>query len=92
MCNFKKRQRGIRVDYRKPKLMLIALGDHQPVLQSADVWIAVNATLIGRVTLSEASSVWFGAVLRADNEPILIGAGQAPKSLSNLRGFTIRAN
>ena len=74
MCNFKKRQRGIGVDHRKPKLMLIALGDHQPVLQSADVWIAANATLIGRVTMSEASSVWFGAVLRADNEPITIGA------------------
>jgi carbonic anhydrase/acetyltransferase-like protein (isoleucine patch superfamily) len=29
--------------------------------------------LIGRVTLAEASSVWFGAVLRADNEPITIG-------------------
>lgn len=54
--------------------MLIALGDHQPALQSADVWIAANATLIGRVTLAEASSVWFGAVLRADNEPITIGA------------------
>jgi carbonic anhydrase/acetyltransferase-like protein (isoleucine patch superfamily) len=64
----------VGVDYRKPKLMLIALGDHQPALQSADVWIAANATLIGRVTLAEASSVWFGAVLRADNEPITIGA------------------
>ena len=54
--------------------MLIALGDQQPVLQAANVWIAANATLIGRVTLAEASSVWFGAVLRADNEPITIGA------------------
>jgi carbonic anhydrase/acetyltransferase-like protein (isoleucine patch superfamily) len=54
--------------------MLIALGNHQPELQSADVWVADNATLIGRVVLSEASSVWFGAVLRADNEPITVGA------------------
>ena len=54
--------------------MLIALGDHQPELRASDVWIANNATLIGRVVLSEASSVWFGAVLRADNEPITVGA------------------
>lgn len=53
--------------------MLIALGDHQPDCQAADVWVASNAALVGRVTLSEASSVWFGAVLRADNEPIIIG-------------------
>lgn len=54
--------------------MLIALGDRQPQLQSDTVWIAANAALIGRVVMSEASSVWFGAVLRADNESITIGA------------------
>ncbi len=37
-------------------------------------WVAPNAVLIGRVTLGEAVGIWFGAVLRGDQEPIVIGA------------------
>jgi carbonic anhydrase/acetyltransferase-like protein (isoleucine patch superfamily) len=37
-------------------------------------WAAPNAVLLGRVILEEDSSVWFGAVLRGDNEPIRVGA------------------
>ncbi|MDQ7983771.1 gamma carbonic anhydrase family protein [Pseudomonas sp. G34] len=36
-------------------------------------WIAPNATVIGNVRLDEGASVWFGAVLRGDNELIHIG-------------------
>ncbi|TRX73199.1 gamma carbonic anhydrase family protein [Pseudomonas mangiferae] len=36
-------------------------------------WVAPGATLIGKVRLEAGSSVWFGAVLRGDNELILIG-------------------
>ena len=36
-------------------------------------WTAPNATLIGKVRLEEGASVWFNAVLRGDNELILIG-------------------
>lgn len=36
-------------------------------------WVAPNATLIGRVRLLKNASVWFGAVLRADNDWIIIG-------------------
>ena len=36
-------------------------------------WVAPNAQVIGRVILREAASVWFGAVLRGDNEAIEIG-------------------
>jgi carbonic anhydrase/acetyltransferase-like protein (isoleucine patch superfamily) len=38
-------------------------------------WIAPNATVIGRVTLLSEASVWWGAVLRGDNERITIGRG-----------------
>ena len=38
-----------------------------------DSWTAPNATLIGRVRLAAAASVWFGAVLRGDNEWITVG-------------------
>ena len=36
-------------------------------------WVAENATLIGRVRLKHEASVWFGAVLRGDNEWIEVG-------------------
>jgi carbonic anhydrase/acetyltransferase-like protein (isoleucine patch superfamily) len=38
-------------------------------------WVADGATVIGRVVLEEDSSVWYGAVLRGDNDPIVIGRG-----------------
>ncbi|WP_336056435.1 gamma carbonic anhydrase family protein [Nitratireductor sp. CH_MIT9313-5] len=38
-------------------------------------FIAPSAELIGNVHLSEKVSIWFGCVLRGDNEPITIGAG-----------------
>lgn len=37
-------------------------------------WIAPGARIIGDVTIHEGASVWFNAVLRGDNEPIIIGA------------------
>jgi carbonic anhydrase/acetyltransferase-like protein (isoleucine patch superfamily) len=38
-------------------------------------WIAPDAVLIGKVRLDRDASVWFGAVLRGDNELIHIGEG-----------------
>jgi carbonic anhydrase/acetyltransferase-like protein (isoleucine patch superfamily) len=38
-----------------------------------DAWAAPSADLIGDVRLSSGASVWFGAVIRADNTPILLG-------------------
>lgn len=40
----------------------------------AEYWLAPDAQVMGRVILGEEASVWFGAVLRADNEPMRIGA------------------
>jgi carbonic anhydrase/acetyltransferase-like protein (isoleucine patch superfamily) len=37
-------------------------------------WIAPSATLIGDVVLHEDVGIWFGAVLRGDNERLSIGA------------------
>ncbi|MBB3607608.1 gamma carbonic anhydrase family protein [Rhizobium sp. BK602] len=36
-------------------------------------WIAPDATVIGKVELGENVGIWFGAVLRGDNEPITVG-------------------
>lgn len=41
---------------------------------AATAWVAPSAVLVGRVVLADAASVWFGAVLRGDNEPIVVGA------------------
>jgi carbonic anhydrase/acetyltransferase-like protein (isoleucine patch superfamily) len=50
------------------------LGDSTPKLAS-DVWIAPSAQVMGHVHLGASCSVWYGAVVRADNEPMYIGAG-----------------
>jgi carbonic anhydrase/acetyltransferase-like protein (isoleucine patch superfamily) len=42
---------------------------------SAAAYVAPGAALIGAVRLASGSSVWFNAVLRADNEPITLGEG-----------------
>lgn len=39
-----------------------------------DVYVAPNAQVMGNVEMGPASSVWFGAVLRGDNDLIKIGA------------------
>lgn len=39
-----------------------------------DSWVAPSADLIGDVHLAALASVWFGAVIRADNTPIKVGA------------------
>jgi carbonic anhydrase/acetyltransferase-like protein (isoleucine patch superfamily) len=54
---------------------LFRLGDHAPTLPSSgDAWVAPTATLIGQVRLGSEASIWFGAILRADNDLIEIGA------------------
>ena len=41
---------------------------------SEGAWAAPSADLIGDVRLGPRASIWFGAVIRADNTPIIIGA------------------
>jgi carbonic anhydrase/acetyltransferase-like protein (isoleucine patch superfamily) len=54
--------------------MMISLEGTTPRCETSTVWIAPNAAVIGKVNLANNASVWFGAVLRGDNEPISIGA------------------
>lgn len=53
--------------------MLIEYGEKTPRVDKA-VYVADNAVLAGDVRLGEGCSVWFGAVLRADESTITIGA------------------
>jgi carbonic anhydrase/acetyltransferase-like protein (isoleucine patch superfamily) len=52
---------------------LLPHGDHSPEL-APSAWVAPGAYVVGKVHLGEYSSVWYGAVLRGDTEPIRIGA------------------
>ena len=55
---------------------LYDLGGKQPQLPPADeYWIAPNAIVLGDVILKKNASVWFGAVVRGDNDPITLGEG-----------------
>lgn len=38
-------------------------------------WVAPGAVLVGKVIIGPRANIWFGAVLRGDNEPIVVGAG-----------------
>ena len=55
--------------------MFYTIGDGSVQTPGDDYWVAPNATLIGQVLLERDASVWFNAVLRGDNEPIVVGAG-----------------
>lgn len=54
-------------------MTIFALDGVTPELPGDDWWVAPGATLIGKVRLLKNASVWFGATIRADNEPITVG-------------------
>jgi carbonic anhydrase/acetyltransferase-like protein (isoleucine patch superfamily) len=77
-------------------LAIYKLGEEAPTIHES-VFLADTATIIGRVTLEENASVWFGAALRGDNEPIVVGRGSNVQENAILHadpGFplTIEAN
>ena len=52
--------------------MIYNLDNRTPQIDPA-AWVADNATVIGTVRLAAGSSVWFGCVLRGDNDDISVG-------------------
>lgn len=56
-------------------------GQRPELPANGDCWIAPDAVLIGRVRLLPGASIWFGAVLRGDNEWIEIGEGSNVQDL-----------
>jgi carbonic anhydrase/acetyltransferase-like protein (isoleucine patch superfamily) len=54
---------------------LLALDGIAPILPAGFYWVADNATVIGDIEIGEDVGIWFGAVLRGDNERIRIGRG-----------------
>ena len=57
-------------------MTIFALDEHAPEFPpSGNFWVAPDASLIGMVRLLENASVWFGAILRGDNDWIVLGEG-----------------
>ena len=54
-------------------MAIYRIGDDTPQL-APDAFVADSAQVMGRVRLLAASSVWYGAVLRGDNDWITLGA------------------
>jgi carbonic anhydrase/acetyltransferase-like protein (isoleucine patch superfamily) len=62
---------------------IYALDGFSPELPpEGDYWIAPDAVLIGKVRLKKNASIWFGAVLRGDNEWITVGENSNIQDLS----------
>ena len=57
----------------KKTMSVYSLGDRTPVFKTTNWFVAPNASVIGSVTIGDQVSVWFGAVVRADNEGIELG-------------------
>jgi len=55
--------------------MLYTLDDSRVEFRGRHHFVAPDAALIGHVVLEHEASVWFQAVIRGDNDPIIIGAG-----------------
>lgn len=56
-------------------MAIYSLDGKQPVLPEGFYFVAESAQVIGHVILGEGAGIWFGAVLRGDNEPITVGEG-----------------
>ena len=54
--------------------MIYALDGISPQIDPS-AWIAPDAVLVGKIVVEADASIWFGAVLRGDNEEIRVGAG-----------------
>lgn len=52
---------------------VMQLFDKRPWMAN-DSWVAPNAAIIGDVTIGDKSSVWYGSILRGDENPIKVGA------------------
>jgi len=50
-----------------------SLDDDRPVIHPK-AWVAPGAVVVGRVTLGRGASVWYGSVLRGDDDEIVVGA------------------
>jgi carbonic anhydrase/acetyltransferase-like protein (isoleucine patch superfamily) len=77
--------------------LILPYGNHVPLIHPR-AFVAPNATVIGDVELADQASLWFGVIVRGDDEPIRIGArsniqdGSVIHVSSGVSGTTIGAD
>jgi len=71
--------------------MIQKLKGHTPKIHES-AFLAPNCAVIGKVTLAQSASVWYGAVLRGDEEEIFVGENsnvQDNATLHNVEGCPV---
>lgn len=64
----------VKSDNSRPfRANTFSIDERQPAIHP-EAWVSPTATLIGSVELAQESSVWYGAILRGDDEQISVGA------------------
>lgn len=53
-------------------MTIYSLNNISPSLPDGDFWVSETAQVIGNVKIGNNTGIWFGAILRGDNEPIYI--------------------
>jgi carbonic anhydrase/acetyltransferase-like protein (isoleucine patch superfamily) len=77
--------------------LILPYGNHVPLIHPR-AFVAPNATVIGDVELADQASLWFGVIVRGDDEPIRIGPrsniqdGSVIHVSSHVSGTTIGAD
>ncbi|UXM94096.1 gamma carbonic anhydrase family protein [Bartonella sp. HY329] len=57
-------------------MTIYVLDGHMPhIVEKKTSFVAKSADIIGQVIINDSASIWFGAILRGDNEPIIVGEG-----------------
>ena len=65
---------SIMISYEGEEMPIYSLGEKKPQLPEQDLyWVAPDAHVIGNVILGREVGIWFGSVLRGDNDIIKIG-------------------
>ncbi|GLZ51459.1 gamma carbonic anhydrase family protein [Actinomycetospora sp. NBRC 106378] len=54
--------------------LIVTVDGHAPQIDPT-AWVAPGAVVAGRATLGPEVGIWYGAVVRADNDTITVGAG-----------------
>ncbi len=56
-------------------MTIYSFNNISPSLPDGDFWVSETAQVIGNVKIGNNTGIWFGAILRGDNEPIYIDEG-----------------
>ena len=71
-------------------MAIYRLDDETPRI-APTAWVAEDAQVMGHVELQDGASVWFGCVLRGDNELLRVGRGSNIQAASFMRTPAFRS-